>query len=99
MAATVDQLMTQLNAEDFEKEFLELCLKQANAYVRRFINRDDVDKLDEDAQDIFDRIVLEVASNFYLNRDGSAKGVNRSYSGLNYLVDSLRNPSFGVSDE
>lgn len=101
MSVTVDDLAKQLNTEEEEEPLLELYLSNAKDYLDRFVNRDDLENNDPRVEKIIDQAVLELASNFYLKRDGSASGVSRSYSGLNYIIDSIRVPGigFGESDD
>lgn len=94
--ATVKDFMEQINAEDFEEAHCSALLERADAYIGEFINNDD--ELSPRKQLIYDQAVLETATNFYLNRDGSSKGVSRSYSGLNFLLDTLRTPTLAWSE-
>ena len=94
MNVTIQDLMKQVNADPSEQPVLEMYLKNAKATAKRDINRP-LSDLNKDELTILDQIVLQMATSFYLNRDGSAKNVSKSFSALNSLIEILRKPPLG----
>jgi len=95
LSVTVENLMDNLNAEESEREFLELViLPQAKAFVETFINQEGV-TLSENEEVIKDRCILSVATSYYLDRDTTEASDSRSYAGLKVLIGSIRKPSLG----
>lgn len=91
MDVRIDDLMQQVNADDLEKPVLQMYLTNAKATAKQEINRP-LENLSNDELTILNQIVLQMATSFYLNRDGSAKGVSKSFSALNSLINTIRKP-------
>lgn len=96
MAVTVDILMDQLNADDDERDFVTGIFNRAKSYVNLMIN-DQSGTYSDTAkgyyQDTLDQAILEVATNFYLHRDGATKANYTNSASLDTLVGFIRNPS------
>lgn len=95
---TINELMDNLNAEDDEKQYIEhSLLPQAQAYVNNFLNVTD-DLLTDDEKMTKKRIVLFVATDWYYNRSGEGNLNKKSYTGINTLIDSIRNMGIGYPE-
>lgn len=97
MDVDISDLMKQVNADDSEKSVLQGYLQRAKATVAVEINRP-LSDLSDNEKEVFNQIVLGMATSFYLSRDNSGKNASKSYSSLNSLIEILRKPPLGVQD-
>lgn len=94
---TIEELMQNLNAEDDEKPYIEnVLLVNAKAYVRRFINRDE-DTLSDDDKTIMKHATMMTATDWYYNRAGEGNLNKKSYSGMNTVLETIRDRGIGFS--
>jgi len=94
---TIEELMQNLNAEDDEKPYIEnVLLVNAKAYVRRFINRDE-DTLSDDDKTIMKHATMMIATDWYYNRAGEGNLNKKSYSGMNTVLETIRDRGIGFS--
>lgn len=95
---TIEELMNNLNAEEDEQPYVEhSLLPQAQAFVNNFLNITD-DLLTADEKMIKKRAVLFVATDWYYNRAGEGNLNKKSYTGINTLLDSIRNVGIGTPE-
>jgi len=95
---TIEELMNNLNAEEDEQPYIEhSLLPQAQAFVNNFLNITD-DLLTADEKMIKKRAVLFVATDWYYNRAGEGNLNKKSYTGINTLLDSIRNVGIGTPE-
>lgn len=96
MTLTVDDLIDHLNSDDDEFEFVDGCFKRATSYVDYMLAVDEgqyTGKRLELFNQSRDQAILEVATNFYIHRDGATKANYANSSSLDTLIGFLRNPS------
>lgn len=99
MAITLEQAMEHLNADDDEKEKVELALKHAQTLVDVEIKGNDYGfkfsdpKLEQQREDIIDRNILQVMANNYLHPDGATKTVFNNMSSQDSIANYMRVPS------
>lgn len=99
MAITVDQAMEHLNADDDEREKVELALKHAQAMVQMEVYKNDGEFKSKDAdfnslrEDMLDRVVLQALSNNYLHAEGDVKQNSNNSSSEDSLLSYTRVPS------
>lgn len=95
---TIEELMDNLNAEEDEQPLIEnVILPQAQAYVDNYLNVNDK-YLSHDELVTKKRVVLMMATDWYFNRQGEGNTNKRSYSGMNAVLDSIRNQGIGTED-
>lgn len=100
MTVKIEDVMDNLNAEDFEQPYIEnVLLPQAKSYLNLFVNRKYED-MKPDEQASFDRSLIMLVADWYTHRDGGGRNAGSTkYSGLNTVIDSFRVPGLGVSEE
>lgn len=99
MAVTLDQAMERLNADDDEKEEVQLALDHATAVVelevlgndRGFVSKNE--KFDELREKMLDRAILQTLTNFYLHASGDTKQNSTNAASLDALLNYTRKPS------
>jgi len=94
---TADRLMVQVRAEDWERDRIEDELKSAQSYVNVYIDRNpDMFPLEDDEQIVYDRAVLFVAADSYMNGAGGSKNTGTTrYTGINANLDMLKRSELG----
>lgn len=99
MAIDIKQALDHLNADDDEKEKVQLALDHAKAIVQMEIKENDGDfKAESDnfnslREEMIDRVTLQVLANNYLHASGDAKQSSTSSSSLDSLLNYTRVPS------
>lgn len=96
MSLVISDLMDHLNADDDEQDVVQSCLDRATAYVNLILNQADGQFNSDNLTNfstIKDQAILEVATNFYLHRDGATKSNFNNSSSLDSLIGFIRNPS------
>ncbi|QHJ84109.1 MAG: hypothetical protein [Caudoviricetes sp.] len=99
MAITIDQAMDHLNADDDEREKVELALKHAQSMVKMEVLGNDKDfkakygDFDDLRSDMLDRVTLQVLANNYLHAAGDAKQNSTSSSSEDSMLSYTRVPS------
>lgn len=99
MAITLQDAMEHLNADDDEKEKVELALKHAQSLTNLEIYGNDGDfknndeKFKEQRQDMVDRVTLQALTNFYLHASGDTKQNSTNASSQDALINYTRVPS------
>lgn len=82
MTVKIEDIMDNMNAEDFEQPYIEnILLPQATKYLTSFSNRV-YDEMTEDEQASFDRSLIMLVADWYLHRDGGGRNAGSTkYSG------------------
>lgn len=73
MSVTLKEFKQQLNADDYdtdEDEFLQSLLDTAKVFVKNYLQAEDLKYNTGEMEKITDELVLQMATHFYLNRDG-----------------------------
>lgn len=99
MAITIDQAMDHLNADDDEKEKVQLALDHAKALVKLEVIKNDGEfkSKDEDfdalREELLDRVTLQALSNNYLHASGDTKQNSNNSSSEDSMLSYTRVPS------
>lgn len=73
MSVILKDFKNQLNADDYgsdEDEYLQSLLDSAQVYVKSYLQAEDLQYKPSEIEKISDELVLQMATHFYLNRDG-----------------------------
>ena len=73
MSVAVIEFKQQWNADDYdtdEDEFLQSLLDTAKVFVKNYLQAEDLKYNTGEMEKITDELVLQMATHFYLNRDG-----------------------------
>lgn len=73
MSVSLNDLKNQINADSYdtdEDDFLQSLLDSAQVYVKNYLQAEDLDYNTNEIEKISDTLVLQLATHFYLNRDG-----------------------------
>lgn len=99
MAISIDQAMDHLNADDDEKEKVQLALDHAKALVKLEVIKNDGEfkSKDEDfdalREELLDRVTLQALSNNYLHASGDTKQNSTNSSSEDSMLSYTRVPS------
>lgn len=101
MSVTLKEFKQQINADSFstdEDDFLQSLLDTAKVYVKNYLQAEDLQYDIGEMDKITDELILQMATHFYLNRDGvSTETQKRTGSQLyrgsfNVIADYFRRP-------
>ncbi|AZA17275.1 MAG: head-tail adaptor Ad1 (endogenous virus) [Lactobacillus phage ViSo-2018a] len=73
MSVILKDFKNQLNADDYgsdEDKYLQSLLDSAQVYVKSYLQAEDLQYKPSEIEKISDELVLQMATHFYLNRDG-----------------------------
>ena len=73
MSVSLKEFKQQINADDYdtdEDEFLQSLLDAAQAFVKNYLQAEDLKYNTSEMEKITDELVLQQATHAYLNRDG-----------------------------
>lgn len=99
MAITIDQAMDHLNADEDERDKVELALGHAKALVQLEVMKNDGDfkskdsDFDELREELLDRVTLQALSNNYLHASGDTKQNSTNSSSEDSMLSYTRVPS------
>jgi len=94
MAVTIDDFKNQINADSDEE--VDKYFDDAVDYVNlklQIIDGQYANTRSNYLESVIDRAILEVATGFYLRRDGTPVSGTVNSSSLDTLMDYVRNPS------
>ena len=101
MGLTLKDFKNQINADDYdsdEDEYLQSLLDSAQVYIKNYLQAEDLQYNPTELEKITDQLVLQLATHFYLNRDGVSTETQRRtgsqlYRGsFDVIADYFRNP-------
>lgn len=73
LSVTLKDFKNQINADDFDTdddEYLQSLLDSAQVYIKNYLQAEDLNYNPAEIGKITDQLVLQLATSFYLNRDG-----------------------------
>lgn len=73
MSVSLKDFKNQINADDFDSDdddYLQSLLDSANVYIKNYLQAEDLQYNPTELGKISDQLVLQLATHFYLNRDG-----------------------------
>ena len=80
MSVTLKDLKQQLNADEFstdDDDYLQSLLDTATVYIKNYLQAEDLQYNPTELEKISDQLVLQLATHFYLNRDGVSSETQR----------------------
>ena len=101
MSLTLKDFKNQINADDYDADddtYLQSLLDSAQVYVKNYLQAEDLQYNPTELGKISDQLVLQLATHFYLNRDGvSTETQKRTGSQLyrgsfDVIADYFRSP-------
>lgn len=101
LSVSLKDFKNQINADSYdsdEDEYLQSLLDSAQVYIKNYLQAEDLQYNPTELEKITDQLILQLATNFYLNRDGvSSETQKRTGSQLyrgsfDTIVDYFRNP-------
>ena len=90
---TVDNMMDQINADDYERPFITLITQNAISAITVAVGQN-FNSLTSDEQNIFNSAVLILGGKMYFNRDDTA--TEQQVSMLDNIISLIRAPQIGI---
>lgn len=101
MSVTLKEFKQQINADDYdtdEDDFLQSLLDTAKIYVKNYLQAEELKYNTSEMEKITDELILQMATHFYLNRDGVSEETQKRtgsqlYRGsFSVMADYFRKP-------
>jgi hypothetical protein len=80
LSVTLKDFKNQINADEYDSDdddYLQSLLDSAQVYIKNYLQAEDLQYNPTELERISDQLVLQLATHFYLNRDGVSEETQR----------------------